>query len=88
MNDQRTRIYAVNLMNRAGIAFDVRDIATVGKIVDLIEADVTVFLNRYGTIMGQSHGRAADFILPAAERIAEGGHRPSPDVNEERLVQS
>lgn len=76
MTEQENRLYAVNLMNRADVAFDVRDIAVVGKIVDLIEADVADLLNRYAAEVDGFHSVAPGFVRTAAGLIAEGRHRP------------
>lgn len=45
MTEQENRLYAVNLMNRAGLAFDVRDVAVVGSIIGLVEGDVADWLS-------------------------------------------
>lgn len=68
MTEQENRLYAVNLMNRADVAFDVRDIAVVGKLIELIEGDVADWL--------ASH--APDMITDEApiRGVREGVYRP------------
>lgn len=69
MNDQRNRIYAVNLMNRAGVAFDVQDVGVVAQIVQLLEADVADWLS------GQLRGTVSRERIVTA--INAGQHRPA-----------
>src|SRR3546814_10929776 len=38
--DRRARIYALNLLNRLGKPFDVREVNTLAAVLPLIEADV------------------------------------------------
>lgn len=68
MTDQENRLYAVNLMNRADVAFDVRDIAVVGKLVEIVEADVADWLS------SQLRGTVSREQIVAAVRA--GAHRP------------
>lgn len=65
------RIYAIDLLNRAGILLTPHDIARVAAIVPLIERDVieTVAAPVDGVFF------TAQAIIRA--RIAEGRHRPS-----------
>ena len=52
MTEQEDKVYAANLMQRANVAFDVHDIAVVGKIIAVLEADVADWLssNLRGTV--------------------------------------
>ncbi len=68
MTEQENRLYAVNLMNRADVAFDVRDIAVVGKIIPVLEADVADWLS------SQLRGTVSREQIVAAVRA--GSHRP------------
>lgn len=68
MTEQENRLYAVNLMNRADVAFDVRDIAVVGKLIELIEGDVADWLST------RLRGTASREQIVAAVRA--GTHRP------------
>lgn len=68
MTEQENRLYAVNLMNRADVAFDVRDIAVVGKIIAVLEADVADWLS------SQLRGTVSREQIVAAVRA--GSHRP------------
>lgn len=68
MTEQENRLYAVNLMNRADVAFDVRDIAVVGKLIELIEGDVADWLG------AQLRGTVSREQIVAAVRA--GTHRP------------
>jgi hypothetical protein len=65
---QMNRVYAVNLMNRADVAFDARDVTVAGAIVPLLEADMAEWLARElrGTVSREA-------ILAA---IRAGRHRP------------
>jgi hypothetical protein len=76
MTEQENRLYAVNLMNRADVAFDARDVAVVGKIIEVLEADVADLLNRYAAEVDSFHSVAPGFVRNAAELIVEGRHRP------------
>lgn len=68
MTEQENRLYAVNLMNRADVAFDVRDIAVVGKLIELIEGDVADWLST------RLRGTVSREQIVAAVRA--GTHRP------------
>lgn len=68
MNDQENRLYAVNLMNRAGVAFDVRDIAVVAAIIGMVEDDVADWLS------SQLRGTVSREQIVAAVRA--GSQRP------------
>lgn len=74
MTDQANRIYALDLLNRAGTAYDVRDIAVVASIIPLIEGDVVAAIER-PTLIG-SDGAARAII---ATRIGTGCHRPNSE---------
>lgn len=68
MTEQENRLYALNLLNRADVAFDVRDIAVVGKIIAVLEADVADWLS------SQLRGTVSREQIVAAVRA--GSHRP------------
>jgi hypothetical protein len=52
MTEQDNRQYAASLLNRADQPFDVRDLAMVAKVVELVEGDVADWLssNLRGTV--------------------------------------
>jgi hypothetical protein len=68
MTDQLNRIYAVNLMNRANVAFDARDVGVVASIIAVLEADVADWLS----------AQPADTITDEApiRGVREGNYRP------------
>lgn len=68
MNDQENRLYAVNLMNRAELAFDVRDIAVVAAIIGLVECDVADWLS--------SHLRGTVSREQIVAAVRDGSQRP------------
>jgi hypothetical protein len=68
MNDQDNRLYAVNLMNRAGVAFDARDVGTVAAVLGVIEGDVANWL------LSTLTGTASRERLVRA--VTTGAHRP------------
>lgn len=68
MTEQENRLYAVNLMNRAGVAFDVHDIAVVAAIIGLVEGDVADWLS------SQLRGTVSREQIVAAVRA--GSNRP------------
>lgn len=39
-----TRHFAVEVMNRAGLAFDAPDVARAGKVIEQLESDFAVWL--------------------------------------------
>ena len=41
-----TRRFAVEVMNRAGVAFDVPDVARTGKVIEQLEADLASWLEQ------------------------------------------
>jgi hypothetical protein len=71
MTDQLNRIYAVNLMNRANVAFDARDVGVVASIIAVLEADVADWLE--GQLLGSSPWQMKDQIVGD---IHAGLHRP------------
>lgn len=73
--EQRDRIYAADLLNRAGIAFDARDLAVVAKLIPLLEDDVARWLARSLRI-------AVSRELTVAA-VREGQHRPSYELRNE-----
>ena len=68
MTEQENRLYAVNLMNRAGVAFDVRDIAVVVAIIGLVEGAFANWLS------SQLRGTMSHEQIVAAVRA--GSNRP------------
>lgn len=75
-NEQIARLYAANLLNRAGVAFDARDVGVVARITAVLEADVRDLLGRYASEVEGFHSVAPGFVRMAADLIAEGRHRP------------
>lgn len=63
--EQRDRIYAADLLNRAGIAFDARDLAVVAKLIPLL-----AFASYAGHYAAQSRVSWADWkrLLDAADK--------------------
>lgn len=45
MTEQENRIYAADLLHRADVAFDARDIAVLGKVLATLEGDVADWLD-------------------------------------------
>ena len=41
-----TRRFAVDVMNRAGLAFDAPDVALVGKVIEQLEAELATWLDQ------------------------------------------
>lgn len=41
-----TRHFAVEVMNRAGLAFDAPDVARAGKVIEQLEADLAAWLEQ------------------------------------------
>lgn len=74
--DQKNRLYAVNLLNRAEVAFDARDIGVLAKVIAVLEADAGELLKRYADEIDTFHSVAGGFVRGAADLIAEGKHRP------------
>jgi len=68
MTPADNRRYAVDLMNRAGLAFDTQDIGVVSRVIALLEGDVAEWL------AGQLRGTVSRERIVAAVR--EGAHRP------------
>lgn len=66
MTEQDNRQYAATLLNRADQPFDVRDLAMVAKVVELVERDVAAL---------------ASIPAPAAAQIFNGDHRPKAEGN-------
>lgn len=71
MTEQENRLYAVNLMNRADVAFDVRDIAVVGKIIAVLEDDMADWLE--AQLLGSHPWEMKDQIVTA---VHSGSWRP------------
>ena len=68
MNDQDNRLYAVNLLNRAEVAFDARDVGVLAKLIPLAEGDIADFLDSTRGVIGD--------LLAAPAGVRKGGHRP------------
>ena len=75
-DDRRRRIYAVDLLKRADIKFDVGDIARAADIIRLVEADTADMLNRYALEVDSFHSVGGGFVRTGAEAITAGRHRP------------
>lgn len=73
---QRDRIYAANLLTRAGLAFDARDIALVAKVLPILEGDVADWTGRWisGVYVGDRRREAG---------IRAGRHRPPYDIRDD-----
>ena len=76
MTEQENRLYAVNLLNRAELAFEARDIALLGRVIEVLEADVSALVNRYADEVDTFHSTGGGFARRVAPLIAEGRHRP------------
>lgn len=63
-DDTRNRIYALDLLKRADVAFDARDMTVVAAILPVIERDIAAFLEANGG----GHDR---FIFSGAYRPAQ-----------------
>jgi hypothetical protein len=84
MTEQENRRYAASLLNRADVAFDVRDLAMVAKVVELVERDVAALIERYAAEVEGLHSVAPSFVRTVASLIAEGRHRP--ELHQEPVV--
>lgn len=73
MIDPCNRLYALDLLHRAGTAYDARDISVIASILPLIEADVIAEIER-----PIGDGISAAQAVCAA-RIGTGCHRPNPE---------
>ncbi len=60
-----TRRFAVEVINRAGLAFDVPDVARAGKVIEQLEADLAAWLEQ------QMHGVIVVDDVIAAVRSGE-----------------
>lgn len=67
------RLYALDLLHRAGTAYDARDISVIASILPLVEADVIAEIER-----PIGDGITAAQAVCAA-RIGTGCHRPNPE---------
>lgn len=74
MIDQSNRIYALDLLHRAGTAYDARDISVIASILPLVEADVVAEIEREVGV-----GIDAAPLALAAARIGTGCHRPNSE---------
>lgn len=73
MIDNANRLYALDLLHRAGTAYDARDISVIASILPLIEADVIAEIER-----PIGDGISAAQAVCAA-RIGTGCHRPNSE---------
>lgn len=73
MIDNCNRLYALDLLHRAGTAYDARDISVIASILPLIEADVIATVEKP---IGDGTTAAQAII---AARIGTGCHRPNPE---------
>ncbi len=60
-----TRGFAAEVMNRAGLAFDVPDVARAGKVIEQLEAELAAWLEQ------QLHGVVVVDDVVAAVRSGE-----------------
>lgn len=67
-DERRARIYALNLLNRLGKPFDVREVNNLAAALPLVEADVADWL------AGEMVGTASRTLTVAGVRA--GKHRP------------
>ncbi len=74
MTDTAARLYALDLLHRAGTAYDARDISVIASIIPLIEADVVATIEHP---IGPGLYGAAHAIL--GSRISAGCHRPTSE---------
>lgn len=74
--DQLNRLYAANLLNRAELAFDARDVALLGRVIELLEADIARLVHHYADEVDTVHSTGGGFARRVADLIAEGRHRP------------
>lgn len=73
MTDNANRLYALDLLHRAGTAYDARDISVIASIIPLIEADVVATVEK-----PIGDGTTAAHAIIAA-RIGTACHRPNPE---------
>ena len=76
MTEQLNRIYAVNLLNRAELAFEARDVALLARVIEVLEGDIAALVNRYADEVDSFHSTGGGFARRVADLIAEGHHRP------------
>lgn len=74
MTEQENRIYAADLLHRADVAFDARDIAVLAKVLGTLESDMADWLatRLRGTV-------SRDLIVSAARA---GQYRPTKALDE------
>ena len=69
-----TRRFAVEVMNRADLAFDAPDVARVGKVIEQLEADLATWLEQQ-----LPSGGVVDDVIAAVRsgewRLDEGAHQ-------------
>ncbi len=68
MIDNANRLYALDLLHRAGTAYDARDISVIASILPLVEADVAEWIDPVDS---------PNFSL--ADEIRRGAHRPNSE---------
>ncbi|ALH82933.1 hypothetical protein [Sphingopyxis macrogoltabida] len=73
MIDPNNRLYALDLLHRAGTAYDARDISVIASILPVIEADVIAEIERP---IGEGISAAQ---AVCAARIGTGCHRPNSE---------
>lgn len=69
MTEPDNRLYAVDLLKRADVAFDVRDVNVVAAIIGVIEGDFAAWVQR-----NVSGSVTRDQMTLA---VATGAHRPA-----------
>lgn len=73
MIDPSNRLYALDLLHRAGTSYDARDISVIASILPLIEADIVETIEKP---VGKATSGTQAIV---ASRIAAGCHRPNPE---------
>lgn len=72
------RFYALDLLHRAGTAYDVRDIAVIASIIPVLEADIIAEVERPigGVDVSGVNAIVASVQAICVTRIGTGCHRP------------
>ena len=73
MTDQENRLYAVNLLNRAGLAFDARDVGVVAGVIAVLEGDVADWLAAQLQLFGSASRERM------VRSVQAGAHRPATE---------
>lgn len=76
MTEQENRLYAVNLLNRADVVLSTERIAVVGKIVELVEADLIAGLQAFRDASPRPAFEPVELVAIFFE-IEKGAHRPT-----------